>query len=483
MRRLIPTPLFAVILVVALVGLSGFAFYLVPSQALTAPRVIIPQELPAFYTGGLAQGTGGQLEQNWDAYDPKNLFTPSQARNTQNALMHQSAYPTPEACGSCHLSIHQNWQQSIHAFSATDRLYLKVKDLFVFEKGEPAVRLCAGCHAPVALMTGEVGLYNKESASSKAGVSCGFCHSLETVQDGNGAYVSKPSRVRFYWGGDYLKDPSQGLSLGDSVSRFLVSTKPQAHAEDMRPPALLSGQVCQSCHEFQINGIKVQSTWSEWQASSYPSQGKTCTSCHFRSGINDTSLEPAESVPGRMREHLLGHHLPGGSTLIAPRAVQNVDYLRDALGLQVQLETNKVLVKVSNLKAGHSIPTGVSDLRQLWLEVKAFSSSGTMVFQSGTTDLAGEIRKDSVIFHQVLADERGFELKRHDIWSATKILEDTRIPANGSREAEFIVPSGTSRVTVRLLWRDVPASFAQIVLSSSGSSIPVHVLHQWTSQR
>ena len=483
MRRFLPTPITIMLFAFGLVLLLGLGFRLLPSQALTTPRVITPQELPAFYTGGLEQGSGGKLEQNWDAYDPKNLFTPSQARNTQNALMPQSAYATPEACGSCHVSIHQNWQQSIHASSATDRLYLKVKDLFVFEKGEPAVRLCAGCHAPVALMTGEVGLYNKESASSKAGVSCGFCHSVETVHDGNGAYVSQPSRVRSYWGGDYLKDPSLGLTVGDSVSKFLVNTKPQAHAEDMRPPALLSGQVCQSCHEFQINGVKVQSTWSEWQASSYPSQGKTCTSCHFRVGIDDTALEPAEIVSGRMRPHVLGHHLPGGSTLTSPRAAKNVEYLRDAIGLKVQLETNKVLVKVSNLKAGHSVPTGVSDLRQLWLEVKAFSSADQVLFSSGTTDLAGEIKKDSVIFHQVLADQRGFELKRHDIWSAAKILEDTRIPANGSRNTVFTVPSGTTRVTVRLLWRDVPASFAQIVLNQSGSSIPVQVLHQWEGDR
>jgi hypothetical protein len=483
MRRFLPTPITIMLFAFGLVLLLGLGFWLLPSQALTAPRVITPQELPAFYTGGLAQGTGGQLEQNWDAYDPKNLFTPSQARNTQNALMPQSAYATPEACGSCHLSIHQNWQQSIHASSATDRLYLKVKDLFVFERGEPAVRLCAGCHAPVALMTGEVGLYNKESASSKAGVSCGFCHSVETVHGGNGAYVSQPARVRSYWGGDYLKDPSQSLTFGDSVSKFLVNTKPQAHAEDMRPSALLSGEVCQSCHEFKINGVNVQSTWSEWQASSFAKQGQTCTSCHFRSGSDYTALEPAEIVPGRLREHLLGHFLPGGSTITASRAKANMDYLRDALGLQVQLKSNQVLVKVSNLKGGHSIPTGVSDLRQLWLEVKAFSSAGQVLFSSGTRDLAGEIEKGSVIFHQVLADERGFELKRHDIWSAAKILEDTRIPANGSREAIFAVPKNTTRVSVRLLWRDVPASFAQIVLNQSGSSIPVQVLHEWTGKR
>jgi hypothetical protein len=483
MRRFLVSPICTVLFVFGSILLAGIAFWLTPSQVLTTPRVITPQELPAFYTGGLEQGSGGKLEQNWDAYDSKNLFTPSQARNTQNALMPQSAYATPEACGSCHVSIHKNWQQSIHASSATDNLYLKVKDLFVFERGEPAVRLCAGCHAPVALMTGEVGLYNKESASSKAGVSCGFCHSVEMVHGGNGAYVSQPARVRSYWGGDYLKNPRLGLSFGDGVSRFLVNTKPQAHAEDMRPPALLSGQVCQSCHEFKINGVNVQSTWSEWQASSYPSQGKTCTSCHFRVGIDDTALEPAEIVPGRLRQHLLGHFLSGGSTLISPRASENVDYLRAALGLSGLLKSNQLIVNVANLKAGHSIPTGVSDLRQLWLEVKAFSSSDVVVFSSGTTDLAGELQKDSVIFHQVLADERGFELKRHDIWSATKILEDTRIPASGSRKAVFALPSSTVRVSVRLLWRDVPAGFAQIVLSQSGASIPVQVLHEWTGRR
>lgn len=484
MRRFLPTPIVAALLTVSLLLLAGAAFWLLPASVFTTARVITAQELPAFYTGGLAQGTGGKLEQNWDAYDQKNLFTPSQARNAQNALMPQNAYATPDACGSCHVSIHKNWQQSLHSKSTTDSLYLKVKDLFVFERGAPAVRLCAGCHAPVALMTGEVGLYNKESVSSQAGVSCGFCHSLESVHGGNGAYISQPARVRAYWGGDYLKDPTLGLSAGDTFSKFLVNAKPEAHAADMRPAALLSGQVCQSCHQFSINGVAVQSTWAEWQASSYPAQGQTCTSCHFRSSSDYIKLEPGEVVPGRWRKHLLGHLLPGGSTITAARAAQNVDYLRDSLGLSATFELGRLLVSVANLKAGHSIPTGVADLRQLWLEVLAYSSAGQVLYSSGTTDLAGEIKPSStggssVIFHQVLADARGFALKRHDIWSAAKIVEDTRIAANSTRKAEFRLPVGVAKIAVRLLWRDIPASFAQMVLNQSGSSVPVRVLHQW----
>ena len=118
-----------------------------------------------------------------------------------------------------------------------------------------------------------------------------------------------------------------------------------------------------------------------------------------------------------------------------------------------------------------------------------------MVGGSCPQDALGEYKvvKDAVVgFVDMVASTRlcnsldlcrGFELKRHDIWSAAKILKDTRIPANGSRNTVFTVPSGTTRVTVRLLWRDVPASFAQIVLNQSGSSIPVQVLHQWKGNR
>ena len=466
-------------------GLLALWFFL-PSSTFTHPISFKPRTLPAFYQGGLQKGSGGKLEHDWDAYDPSNLFTPSQARNSSNALLPGLAFPSPESCGSCHADIHNVWQQSLHSVSATDDWYLRVKEYFAFERGEPAVRLCAGCHAPVALMTGEVGLYNRESAASRQGVSCGFCHTLDAAHGGNGAYVSNPSRVRSYLGSDGLESTAFGSGLGNQVSRFVLWQKPETHIQDMgrgtNSSVLVSGQVCRACHSFTINNVKVQSTWDEWQTSSSAKKGVTCQGCHFKSSSNPDSLESGEVANRKSRDQVYAHSLGGGSTMQSPRALENIETLKHSLKLESQFKDGLLEVKVTNLMAGHSIPTGVTDLRQLWLEVTATNESGQTVFKSGTLDAAGNILEGSSIFHVVLVDARGQKLERHDIWRAAKILEDTRIPADGSNVRSFKLPMNAQKVRVRLLWRDVPASFASFVLKVPGSSIPVRELALWTGK-
>jgi hypothetical protein len=238
-----------------------------------------------------------------------------------------------------------------------------------------------------------------------------------------------------------------------------------------------------ACHSFTINNVKVQSTWDEWQASSAAKNGITCQACHFKQGGNPNTLEAGEVANGRARNQVFAHSLGGGSTMQSPRAVDNIETLKQSLKLEPRIQNGFLEVKVTNLMAGHSIPTGVTDLRQLWLEVIATDSSGQTVFNSGTLDRAGNVQEGSSIFHVVLIDAQGQQLERHDIWRVAKILEDTRIPAEGSRTQGFQLPSDAKDIQVRLLWRDVPARFAAFVLKVNGSSLPVQELASWQGQR
>ncbi len=513
MRLISPVLVFALLLTS-----SGLALlYLVlPSSAFTVQQLIIPKPIPAFYSGGLEQGSGGQLERDWQAYDSSNLFAPSQARNSANALMPNAAYPSPKSCGSCHKEIYGHWQNSLHASSATDPAYLAVKELFAFERGEPAVRLCAGCHAPVALMTGEVGLYSRESASSRQGVSCGFCHTVDASHGGNGAYTSHPSRVRAYLGvpwnsfhgdspraesggqkaansGGSSANPSGGtVSSADSSSsasspfeglaRWLVYQKPAAHSADMRSGALATGEVCQSCHQFTINGVAVQNTWAEWKASSFAAKGVTCQGCHFSSSGQAGTKESGEIAVGRPRDAMLAHALGGGSVTVAGRGAENLAYLKESLKLEAERVAGTLEVKVRNTGAGHAIPSGVTDLRELWLEVIAFDVRGKRIFSSGVANAAGNLEGDARLFHVTLLDDKGRKLERHDIWRAARIGVDTRIPADGMRRERFTVPANAARVQVRLLWRDLPANFVAWVLKRNAASVPAHELLVWETK-
>ncbi len=448
-----------------------------PELAFLARQEALPSRVPgAFYSGGIERGTGGQVDYQGGQ---DTLFHPSPASSLTGALLPIEAYPSPDTCARCHIGIHETWQHSMHAVSATDAWYLKVKELLAFEQGEGAVRLCAGCHAPVALMTGEVGLYNRESASSQQGVSCIFCHTLETVTGPTGGWVSNPGRVRMYAGGDYLAE------TGVENAAHLVMASPGVHKTDMMQPFYKDSSACMSCHQFESNGVKLQSTYEEWQASSYADEGTTCQDCHFTPGAGVTKPDPGHLVEHypTTHEHIYRHTLAGGSTIAAPDTQKNVAALKEAVELQVSLEAPTLTVTVFNRKAGHHLPSGVGDLRQMWLEVIALDNSGNELYTSGKADAAGYLPADTVQYHQVLGDANGTPIVRHDIWLATQILEDTRIPANGSHTATFAIPTRAENVQVRLLWRDAPAEFVERVLSQAGTAIPVTELALWDSSR
>jgi len=282
--------------------------------------------------------------------------------------------------------------------------------------------------------------------------------------------VSNPGRIQAYAGGNYLSE------AGIENAEHLVMLSPDVHKADMLPAWMRGNsgsKLCQSCHEFVKNGVKLQSTYSEWLASSYAKKGVSCQGCHFTPGAGETveSGHLVEHYPARGQ--VLRHMLGGGSTVNSPRGQDNKAILKEVVGLEAARVGNSLTVKVSNLKAGHSLPGGVMDLRQMWLEVTAQDAGGQTVYSSGVLDAGGQQPKGTVLFHAVFGDDKGNPLLRHDIWRVAKLLEDTRLKAEETRAVPYTLPLSTKTVRVRLLWRDAPADFASWVLKQNGVDLPV----------
>jgi len=448
----------------------GFCTFALVLLLPTSSRNVRAAPPSVFQSGGLQLGSGGQVAS--DPYHSEHPFSPSEATSLQGIVFHRGDYPSATTCGRCHVAIHDNWQSSLHRLSASDTWYLKTKDLLAFEQGAPAVRLCAGCHAPVSLLTGEVGLYSSEAASIREGVTCSFCHTLDAVKGGNAKYISDPGRIRPYPEGDYLAES------GIQPAAHLVMINPAQHKSDMLKPFYRTSQFCQSCHELTLNKVRIQSTFSEWAASSYAQQGVTCQGCHFTPGAGPTS------ETGRLVEHyldtrsgILRHTLGGGSVTIGVR--NNHSELKDALQMTATIQRHRLQVTVKNVLAGHSVPTGVSDLRELWIEVTGKDTGGHEVYRSGHLDASGRIEPGSQIFHMVLGDEHGQPLTRHDIWRVKTILKDTRIPADGQQTVTYTLPTAVQHVSVRLLWRDAPSEFQATVIQGATITAKVVSLAQW----
>lgn len=122
------------------------------------------------------------------------------------------------------------------------------------------------------------------------------------------------------------------------------------------------------------------------------------------------------------------------------------------------MKDNILSVGVTNVGAGHHLPTGVADFRELWLDVDVKDRDGKVVFSSGKLKEDGNIEDGSRLFQKVFGDEEG---KRVGLlfWRYKTLLSDTRIPAKERRVESYTLQRDVKyplSVEVKLNFRIYP---------------------------
>ena len=99
-----------------------------------------------------------------------------------------------------------------------------------------------------------------------------------------------------------------------------------------------------------------------------------------------------------------------------------------------------IQVTVNNVGAGHYLPTGLSEVREMWLEVKVKDALGRVLLHSGKVDVRGDLHPETRTFSIKLADKDGNHTV--NVAKADHVLSDNRIPPKGSRTEQysFLVP-------------------------------------------
>ncbi|HYN87325.1 MAG TPA: hypothetical protein VER55_02285, partial [Ardenticatenaceae bacterium] len=386
------------------------------------------------------------------------LFAPSPATTASGERLPHGALSSPEACAGCHAqpietaldvaTEHSGISPAPEAGmpsgaghgAATNsplyRAWYKVASQNV--QGQLGA-FCAGCHTPVGLLTGQIrtrwgwdGLeeYPLDEAA-QTGVSCDVCHSIvATTGTGNGAYVVAPE-------GNVPPD-----DLGAHRARY---------ARDL----YAQPEFCATCHEATnpSSGLPVMTTYTEWRESQFntgkPSTSTTCQDCHFADGRHgELRLEDLQRA-ARV-ELLAPADAPAGS--------------------EVALR-----VRVSNVGAGHDLPTGMAELRKLWLEVTVTDATGRSLFTSGATDDFGDPVQGSVTYGTTWRDAEGRPTDR--MWEAESILRDHRIAAGESmlEEYRFTLPDealGPLEVRAALKYRSVGGYLSSLMTIYLKEEVP-----------
>ncbi len=401
-------------------------------------------------------------------------------------------------CGGCHNAIFEQWKGSMHANALIDPVFQAATKLFLSEataQGDREEALaCVRCHTPFGHLskTAETTAADYaaavETLDARSGIFCDFCHSVK----GSAGVGNAPFLV------DDGREDAKKIKHGprtDAVSPYHGTAFSHLHTKS---------EFCGMCHDVThaFNGMPIERTYTEWRESPYntgdPATTVHCQDCHMRQrpGVPATGSTARPENPGvsalggKEHAHIFTHYFVGANaalpglfdggepkTAIAYENLQNCATIEiTAPPLPLAWRNADIQVTVNNVGAGHYLPTGLSEMREMWLEIKVKDAMGRTLFQSGGVDGKGSLEPQTRLFNIVLADKEGNHTV--NVATADRIVSDTRIPPKGYRTEHytFFVPlRGILGYTVeaRLRYRSAPQSIINTLLGSAASTLPI----------
>ncbi|MFQ5461941.1 MAG: multiheme c-type cytochrome [Phycisphaerae bacterium] len=380
-----------------------------------------------------------------------------------DATSSKPQFDEPATCGSCHPTHYAEWQGSIMHYAAMSPVFnafeltiRKITDGLVAPNGA-APNLCVGCHSPTGVFENELPDYidaeralpvrNYLTRVSREGISCDFCHSV------TGPDLSKSLL------GDGIANTS--LLFGPSETKFgpLVNPVSSGYHASASTDLIKKADFCGACHDVRlpipdvVTGEpfqRLENLFTEWQTGPYNSTDNPygrvvrCQDCHM-------SLYPL-AEPGMFPSTPLA---VGANMPIRPHAIHaftavSIPFLDDPQFPQVdtdekdqwgfprgQAQRRRQMLRaactltldgtptdltrdaavipirtvVTNVGAGHRVPSGFSQERQVWIELTVRDDVG-LIYESGyLRDKAhaetGELEPDGLLHDEDL-DDRHF---------------------------------------------------------------------------
>ena len=407
-----------------------------------------------------------------------------------------SRFIDPSVCGGCHSDIHSQWENSTHNLSHQDPLYNAVAKYFLrdlTDTGEIAeAEACVKCHTPVGVAVGNPQKTSDDLTAvpeiASFGVQCDYCHSaVGASRMYNNGILLSPG-----YGED---DP--GIKRGprkDAEPEFHEAAYSEFH---------VNPGICGTCHNVKhvVFLTDLETTYDEWRNSPYnsrnPEKRVVCQGCHMyqRPGVPATGSTPRPKNPGVAsdigpeRPHVFTHNFVGGNNFMPGLFDDGQDQikmaeerLRNAAVLSLDtgdIGNNRFTVTITNSGAGHKLPTGLSNVRQMWLDITVTEqTSGRTVYASGHPDENGYLGPDVLLYQTVFGDGQGRSVD--NLAKAREILSDNRIAPKKSASQTFLmpedVPDSGLTITARLCYRIFSQRLIDQIAGKDVYDLPITVM-------
>lgn len=389
-------------------------------------------------------------------------FRPSQTETQSAGFIDHDQIANSHQCINCHQDIGEQWIASAHQQAAADPTYVTNINLLAKNKGMSATRYCEGCHAPVALLSGQLSEGGDHggiegTVANVHGISCMSCHGIHTLTHikGVASYQFDPAKP-------YLFARSENPLLA-RLHTQLVKTSPKQHVTDVGGDILKDPKSCAACHtqfmDTDMNNwgwVKMQDDYGSWLASPFSkhedenfatSDSTRCQDCHMPLV---PSNDPSANKDGLVRSHnfaaantflpLLRNDTKQYQAVVdflqsnklrlsidKPHrhdAIQNQHFIDETLRDVKEApffyylgETAEIQLIVTNQGVGHSFPGGTTDINQAWVELTVHDAQGQQVFASGLIQPDGFVDPNAYFYKSIPVDRSGNEVWRHDLFN------------------------------------------------------------------
>ncbi len=396
-------------------------------------------------------------------------------------------FAAPEQCASCHPNHYSEWRSSMHAYAFVDPVFFAMHERGQRETAGKLDQFCTKCHSPIASLTGETPpFFNRNNLSpiSQHGVQCDVCHTITKI--------NKTMNADFE------------LTPGNTKYGSIANPAPNNFHQSSFNAVFDRSEFCSTCHEV-VNGqgAKLEETFTEWVRATFAGMSVDCQDCHMPTYAGQAA------TGGPQRDKIHRHYFAGVDVPLVdfPDAALQRQMAEKLLQSSADLilaspdaaragDTLKIAVTVENNYVGHSLPSGVTAERQMWIAIVARDQGGRVLYQSGQLDANGDLMDhhsvlipnadpDLTIFRQLMYDEAGKEVLF--FWQ-TKTVVNNLIPAFGSKTASYklVLPqnlSGEINLEVTLRFRALPPYFLrELGLGDLVAKVPIWDMAKMTKR-